>query len=175
MRSRCRSKYLIMLRLYRKYNSKKIAESTGNKLKDMMKGLSKHNLDLDNEIIRKKREEKQQKEDNIKQQTILDDLQSRLARAEHDLDDDVNDVRTELERKLRKIKNLRDMIRDLKAKIRSSNYEKNNKAKRVAQGIEPAIDQINIPSRPVRPVAGKGISKTHIYSGKIIKEEHIPL
>jgi hypothetical protein len=140
-----------------------------------MKDLSKHNLDLDNEVIRKKREERQQKEDTIKQQTKLDDLQSRVARAGHDSDDDVEDVRTELERKLRKIKNLRDMIRDLKAKIRSSNNERNNKAKRVVQDIESAIDQINIPNRPVRPVASKGISKTHIYSSQIIEEEHIPL
>lgn len=140
-----------------------------------MKDLSKHNLDLENEIIRKKREEKQTKEDTIKHQTKLEDLQNKVSQAMHDSDDEVEDIRTELERKQRKIKNLQDMINDLKAKIKSSNEDKSIfQAKRVVQGIEEAIDKINVPKRPM---ASKGISKTHVYSGQIIEEEEekVPL
>lgn len=58
-----------------KCNQKKNENSTGNSIADMVKEVRRHNLELENEILRKEREERKQKEELIKLQVKLEDLQ----------------------------------------------------------------------------------------------------
>lgn len=141
----------------------------------MVKELRRTNLDLENEIIRRKREEKKEKEEVVKLQVKLEDLQNKLDTSRGDSDDDgeVTNLQIELERKQRKLKNIKELTHELKDKMHTThNTKAMSKAQRVVRDIGNAIESIGVPKRQTRT---KAISKTHVYSGPIIEEEKMPL
>ena len=156
---------------YRKLASKK-RDSTGDKLKDMMKDLAKTNLDLENEIIRKKKQENKQKEETNKLKDKVDGLKRKLSRSALDSDDDTEDIESELRRKQDKLRDLKDSIRELKMKSMRTKERSMSRANRIVEEIGDAIDNIDVPKRSM---ANKPISRTHLYNEAIIEEEKIPL
>jgi len=132
-----------------------------------MKELSKANLDLENEKIRKRREEKKQKEEGVKLQTQLEGLQGKLDGTIPDSDDKTADLQDELDRKQRRLKNVQNLIRELKSKTMKKR-DKSLKANRMVDDINDAIDNIRLPEGPVY---SKPVSRTHIYNEPISEEE----
>lgn len=140
----------------------------------MSKDLQHTILELENEIIRKKREEKQQREETVNGQVQLEDLEQKLDRIKHSEEDaELLALQTSLDSKQNKLKNLRSLIEELEDKVNISQRRKSmTRAKKVVNDIGDAIDNISMPRRPV---SNKPVSRTHIYNHSIMEEEKVPL